>query len=384
MFNNLIEFIRTMPTEQKCREFIAEQRWGKDRVVCPYCQHEKAYVIEGGKRFKCASKACYKKFSVTVGTIMEASNIPLIKWLTGIYLVSAHKKGISSYQLGKDLGIAQKNSWFMLHRIREMLRVKENVKLDNIVEVDEVYMGGKVKNMSKTKRAIAREQGTNSHKTMVMGMVERGGNLKLIPVGNAATTTIVYPTIRENIDKDAVLITDSFGAYTGVGQEYAGHEVVNHSEQEYVRDSVFHTNTIEGAFSLFKRSIYGIYHQCSAKHLARYCDETMFRYNFRKAKDADRFRYSLTLVEGRLTWKALVNAPAEQKILIDERNVPAPTKTSGTKSGRPVYQILDGKIIAHFNTIRDAEKETGVKQAAISKVLRGKRITSGGYQWKYA
>lgn len=156
MFTNLIELIKSMPDEQTCRNYIAEQRWGKDRVVCPYCNNEKAYVIEGGKRYKCASKACYKKFSVTVGTIMEASNIPLVKWLTGIYLVSSHKKGISSYQLGRDLGIAQKNSWFMLHRIREMLRCKETVVLgeNNPVEVDEMFVGGSISNKHNSKRKL--------------------------------------------------------------------------------------------------------------------------------------------------------------------------------------------------------------------------------------
>jgi len=387
MFTNLIELIKSMPDEQTCRNYIAEQRWGKDRVVCPYCDNEKAYVIEGGKRYKCASKACYKKFSVTVGTIMEASNIPLVKWLTGIYLVSSHKKGISSYQLGRDLGIAQKNSWFMLHRIREMLRVKDNIKLDNIVEVDEVYIGGRVPNMSKSKRKKLRDSNSiNEHKTMVMGLLERGGNLKLIPIGNSNNLMAIQPTVKDNVDNDAVLITDSLSSYTGLVNHYAGHEVVNHSGQEYVRDGVIHTNSIEGAFSLLKRSIIGIYHQVTPKHLARYCDETMYRYNLRKMTDADRFKFTLTQVEGRLTWKALINTEdkRQKRVLINDSDLPTPTSKPGNRTGRPVYQIKDGEIIARYNSMKEAAEMTGLDRRLIYRVVCGKNITTGGFQWKYA
>ena len=176
MFTNLLELIKSMPDEATCRKYVAEQRWGKDRVVCPYCQNEKAYVIEGGKRYKCASKTCYSKFSVTVGTIMEASNIPLVKWLTAIYLVSAHKKGISSYQLGRDLSIAQKNSWFMLHRIREMLKGSLSRKLDNTVEADETYVGGSIKNKHiSVRKQYAETKNWLSNKTTVLAMIERNG-----------------------------------------------------------------------------------------------------------------------------------------------------------------------------------------------------------------
>jgi transposase-like protein len=381
MFTNLIELIKSMPDEKTCREYIAVQRWGKDRVVCPYCQHEKAYLIEGGKRYKCASKACYKKFSVTIGTIMEASNIPLVKWLTGIYLVSSHKKGISSYQLGRDLGIAQKNAWHMIHRIREMLRVKENVKLDNIVEIDEVYMGGKVGNMSKTKRKKLRDEGnTYNTKTMVIGMIERGGNLKLIPIGSSNNMSALQPLIRQNVDKDAVLITDSLGSYTGLNKDFAGHEVVNHTEHEYVRDEVFHTNSIEGAFSMLRRSIYGIYHQVTPKHLDRYCDETMFRYNFRKMTDANRFAYSLTNIEGRLTWNELVQENGTPINPMLQKNIP---DFNSKGKHRAIVQIKDGVVIGQFKSVAEAKRQTGINGAMIRRVLLGKRTSVHGYQWKY-
>ncbi len=136
MFNNLLELVKSMPTEEACRKYLADQRWQDGKAVCPYCNHSTCYVIEGGKRYKCGSRTCYKKFSVITGTVFEASNVPLTKWFMAIYLCTAHKKGISSYQLGKDISVSQKSAWFMLHRIREMMRVKAPVKLDNIVEID--------------------------------------------------------------------------------------------------------------------------------------------------------------------------------------------------------------------------------------------------------
>ena len=224
MFTNLRELILSMPDEKTCRDYIAKQRWQDGQAVCPYCGHNKTYVIEGGKRYKCGAKTCYKKFSITVGTIFEASNIPLVKWLTAVYLITAHKKGISSYQLAKDIGTSQKTSWFMLHRIREMLRIKENVKLDNVVEIDEVYIGGKVPNMSKSKRKKLRDEGnTYNTKSMVMGLLESGGALKLIPVHTSNNLQLMQGVLRENVSNQAQLITDSHAGYNGFNKTFASH-----------------------------------------------------------------------------------------------------------------------------------------------------------------
>lgn len=385
MFNNLRELVTSLPDEAACREYLSKQRWADGKPVCPHCGYGKCYVIEKGTKYKCGNPECYKKFSVKVGTIFEASNIPLTKWFMALYLCTAHKKGISSYQLGKDIGVSQKCAWFILHRIREMMRPKEDIKLDNIVEVDEVYMGGKVSNMSKKKRAQLREEGnTMTTKTMVLGMIERNGNLKLINIGKSNNVVAIVPTVRKNIDKDAVLVTDSMGAYTGLEKEFAGHEVVNHSENEYVRDSVIHTNTIEGAFSHFRRSIYGIYHFCTPKHLSRYCDETAFRYNLRKMKDNARFTYSLQNVTGRLKWKVLTDKSKDtpdNKMAITFN--PPEFKLNPKIYGRPVAQIKNGEIIALYNSLTEAEEKTGIKSQQISKVCRGLKKMTGGFQWKY-
>jgi hypothetical protein len=377
MFTNLRELIQSMPDENTCREYLVQQRWG-GKPLCPYCGCGKTYKIEKGKRYKCGSPDCYKKFSVTVGTVMEASNIPLVKWFTAIYLASAHKKGISSYQLGKDIGVSQKCAWFMLHRIREMMREKTSDKLDNIVEIDECWVGGKVKNMSNVKRSRLRtdNNGTIQNKTMVMGLIERGGNLKLITMGKEAGVTILQPVIKDNVDKDAVVITDSSTSYTGLANDYAGHEIVNHAGDEYVRD-IFYTNTIEGAFSMLKRSIIGIYHQVTPKHLSRYCDETMFRYNLRKMKDPQRFIYSLQNIEGRLKYKTLIAA----KSPIDpiKSTIPAHNYPKGS-----ILQIKGNTIIANYPTIQAAVNAVSGSYSPLWRVLKGRKKTHKGFEWKYA
>src|SRR5215213_4814482 len=157
MVKNLKDLMKKFEDEAKCREFLVQQRWN-GVPVCPKCGHTKVYNIENGKRFKCANNKCYNKFSVTVGTVFEASNIPLSTWFPAMYLIISHKKGISSIQLAKDLGVTQKTSWFMLHRIRESLKSKGSSLLSNVVEVDEVYIGGKVGNMSKTRRVAMRTE----------------------------------------------------------------------------------------------------------------------------------------------------------------------------------------------------------------------------------
>jgi len=313
MFTNLLELIKSMPDEQTCRNYIAEQRWGAGKVVCPYCEHNKAYVIEDGKRYKCTSKTCHKKFSVTVGTFMEASNIPLTKWLTGIYLVTAHKKGISSYQLGRDLGIAQKNSWFMLHRIREVLKPQYDGLMTGTIEADETYMARKYKSDFKGLPPEEVEYKLNSKtdgKGAVLGMVERStGTVRVLAFANNNRDNITQ-AVRANVEKGSKLHTDESYLYRALEQDYY-RETVVHGRKEWVRQSIVsgkvHTNNVENFWGVMKRGVHGIYHQISFKHLQAYCNEYAFRYNTRKIKDSDRFVLSLGNLHGRLTYKALIS-----------------------------------------------------------------------------
>lgn len=381
---NLKELFKEFSDEQKCIDFLVQQRWDGS-PVCPYCNSDKWYRIENGKRFKCGNKECYKKYSVTVGTIFQASNIPLTTWFPAIYLISSHKKGISSCQLARDLGITQKTAWFMLHRIRESLRDKECSFLKNTVEVDEVYLGGRMKNMSNKKRAALKENGYAylPHKTMIIGMVERGGQLRLEPSPNIQKNNI--PTIvYKNIDRTASLMTDGEGSYATIGRNYLAHDFVNHEANEYVRDGIIHTNTIEGAFGLLRRSIIGIYHKLSPKHLSRYCDEFQYRYNSKELKDGERFEVSLGYIEGRLSWKELTKDNGlPTKAVIQPKAIPINSKAGTRGKKNPVAQISNGEIIAVYPSIVEAEKATGIKQQNISKVVRGLRKTTSGYQWKY-
>lgn len=379
MFTNLRELIVSMPDEKQCRDYMAAQRWPNGKVICPYCGGSHIYNVKERDRYKCGNPDCYKKFSVTVGTVFEASKIPLVKWLTAVYLSSAHKKGISSYQLGRDIGVSQKSAWFMLHRIREMMRPKDNVKLDNIVEVDETFIGGIVGNMSKTRRAKLRTAagGTVQNKTMVVGLLERSGNLKLVALTKETGRDIVQPIVRTHVDNTAVLITDASNNYDNLNNEYAAHEIVNHSEQEYVRDKVIHTNSIEGAFSLLKRSIIGIYHSVTPKHLSRYCDETMYRYNTRHLHDASRFTLSIQRLEGRLKYKDLIQ-------VMDETGKPVGYIPAADWTKKAVLQIKDGVIINQFPTAKEAARASGFSMTGIYKCLRGQRKTAKGFTWKYA
>lgn len=299
-FNNLNEVIKYFSDEGRCQTMLEKMRWPDGRIICPYCGIRDAYRMGDCKLYKCREKKCGNKFSILVGTVLESTKLPLSKWMTAIYLITAHKKGISSCQLARDLDIGQKAGWFMLHRIREMLRDKANDPLSNVVEIDETYIGGKWANMSKKKRAKMVESGIDN-KVPVMGMVERGGNAKLTVIGKRT----FKEAVRENVDINAYIMTDEHNSYQGLEPEFASHSFINHSQGEFVRDDV-HTNSVEGFFSLFKRTVFGIYHQISPKHLQAYCHESVFRYNTRKVKDIERFIHSLKITNGRITYNQLI------------------------------------------------------------------------------
>lgn len=303
MVQNLKDLFAKFSDEQACRDFLVQQRWNGS-PVCPYCGSGKWYSIENRKRFKCGNSECYKKYSVTVGTVFHATNIPLTTWFPAMYIISAHKKGISSVQLAKDLGVTQKTAWFMNHRIRESLREKNSPLLSGMVEMDETFVGGKISNMNNKKRKALKGQSAGvSGKAPVFGMLERGGKLLLVQVPYA-TGEVLKPIIRKHLAAGSTMLTDGFGGYRYM-DEYT-HEAVSHDKGEYVRNN-FHTNSIEGFFSQLKRQIYGIHHFVSPKHLQRYCDESAYKYNSRDLKDGDRFCFVLSHLEGRLTYKHLVH-----------------------------------------------------------------------------
>jgi transposase-like protein len=309
MVKNLKDLFAKFKDESTCRSFLVQQRW-QGVPKCPYCGWDKSYNIENGKRFKCANNTCYKKYSVTVGTVFEASNIPLSTWFPAMYIIASHKKGISSVQLAKDLGVTQKTAWFMLHRIRESLKDTNPEMLSGIVEIDETFLSRKFGSeyVGLTPKQIKHRQSEfatkKQNKGAAMGMMQRDGKIVVRSFEDTKSAEGIKDIVTANVSPDAVLYSDEALHYRKALKDYT-RESVNHSKGEWVRGSV-HTNHVENFWSVMKRGIYGIYHQVSHKHLQAYCNEFSYRYNSRQLKDGDRFTLSLTHIEGRLTYKRLV------------------------------------------------------------------------------
>ena len=303
-FNSLYDMLQKFQTEKDCIDYLESLRWPRGKIVCPRCNsNRKIHRIGTRNIYKCAD--CKKQFSVRIGTIFEESHIPLKKWFMAIWFMSSHKKGISSCQLSKDIKVTQKTAWFMLHRIRRIAgKLNEGRELFDIIEVDDTYIGGKEKNKHSYKKT-GRTQGRSAKtKAIVFGLVDRSGTTKTFVVKNLQGKT-VNVIVRENISQKARLITDEYKGYQFQKIGY-NQERVNHAEKKYVMDDA-HTNTIESVWALLKRSVFGIYHHVSKKHLQKYLDEVASRFNTRSIKENFRVDSFLSNSEGlRLTYEGLL------------------------------------------------------------------------------
>ncbi len=303
-FKSFAQMLQALPDETSCREYLENIRWGGE-PECPHCgsktnEHYKLKVKgHFNGLYKC--KDCRKRFTVTVGTMFEGSHAPLRKWFIAMYIFNSHKKGISSIQLGKDLGLTQKTAWFMLHRIRNVFNYGMQEKLSGVIQADETFVGGKNKNRHADKKVQESQGRSVKDKTPVFGLLSDGQVTTAVVTDTKSTT--LKPIIQELVKEGSIVVTDEWLGYTGLSSTYQ-HEVLKHNADEFVRDG-FHTNSIEGFWSLLKRGIYGIYHQTSPKPLHRYCDEFAHRYNSRKLKDNERFDISLANIDRRLTYKEL-------------------------------------------------------------------------------
>ncbi len=305
---NLHSFYERFPNEESCREYLIKERFPNGKIVCPKCAtYNKIYNLKDGIRYKCGN--CKHIFTITVGTIFEASHVPLQKWFLAIYIISAHKKGVSSLQLHRDIGVTQKTAWFMLHRVRHLLAIRTKAQiLGGEVEIDEMYWGAKEKFMHVDKRAELKKKfkhGSSVNpftKIPIIGLVQRSGAVVTTPVISADAYT-AYDLIQEKVKDGSMIYTDQNRIYGELTKPYK-HEIIVH-QREYVRGRV-HTNTIEGYWSLLRRGIIGIYHYVSVKHLHRYCDEFQYRYNTRKLDDAERFRFTIRHTEARLKYETLI------------------------------------------------------------------------------
>lgn len=302
---NLIDFYNEFANEEKCADFLAKLRWG-DKIICQKCGviGVKVYKLASG-RLKCAE--CRATFTVRMGSVFEDSKIPLQKWFFAIYLCTSLKKGVSSIQLAKYLGVTQKTSWFMLQRIRYVFENGTFEKLKNQVEVDETYMGGRESNKHVSKQTKG-TQGFGSAKTKapVVGMVERGGNIHAVATTDTGKATLMS-LIRKHVAIDATVYTDEHRPYRNLPKIGYKHESVNHGVKESV-NGMASTNTAESFWSHLKRGVNGIYHHVSAKHLQRYCDEYSYRWNTKDMTDGERFQDWFTNLNGkRLTYKTLID-----------------------------------------------------------------------------
>lgn len=314
-FKTLVDLLKYFSDEQVCRNYLEAIRWGGN-IECPYedCKGGKVCKYSDGKRYKCSE--CNRQFSVRVGTIFEDSKISLSKWYAAIYLITSHKKGISSLQLHRDLGVTQKTAWYMLHRVRFSLGLETKPeKLSGVVEADETFIGGQEKNKHASKRTEGTQGRSHKTKVPVAGVVERGGNVRAKIVTNTGATNL-HRFVYENVATKSVLNTDEWYGYQGLHKLYE-HQIVKHNDKQYVSGTC-HTNTLEGYWSLVKRGCVGIYHSWSAKHLQKYLDEFTFRYNTRKFSENERFNAMLGNIASTLPYKQLIsNGKTENNIVLD-------------------------------------------------------------------
>ncbi|APV50230.1 IS1595 family transposase [Betaproteobacteria bacterium GR16-43] len=298
------------------REYLERLRW-PDGAVCPHCGSvsKDHYELNGSAHrpgvWKC--KDCREQFTVTVGTVFERSKVALNVWLQAVHLLCSSKKGMSTNQLHRTLGVTLKTAWFMAHRIREAMAPNGGGLLGGgggIVEVDETYIGN-VGDVRQPRKGSTSKRGPKLDKRAVVALVERGGEVRAFHVPNVTHATL--KTVLGQVSRDAHLMTDEATRYWNVGKEFAQHSSVNHGKKEYARGDVT-TNTVEGFFGIFKRGMVGTYHHVSEKHLQRYVNEFAFRYNNRTAagvNDQQRAENTLKQIAGkRLTYRRPIEAQA--------------------------------------------------------------------------
>jgi transposase-like protein len=290
---------------EKAREWLEAQRWPQG----PHCTHCGSFSVTGlsGRAhrpgvYQCND--CRQQFTVTTGSVMERSKIPLNKWLLAMHLMASSKKGYSAHQLHRTLGITYQSAWFLAHRIREAMANDKSGPLGGegkTVEIDETYFGDKDRVTKRTKRG----KSGHASKRAVVSLVERGGRSRTFHI-ERATVANVRDVIVRNVSRKSILHTDESKLYTGVGSEFSKHETVKHTAGEYVRGDV-HTNTVEGYFSIFKRGMRGVYQHCGEAHLHRYVAEFDFRYSNRSGlgvEDTERASKIISQAAGkRLTYR---------------------------------------------------------------------------------
>ena len=281
----LTDLTQMFSTDEQCRAILKKLRWPIG-IECIRCKSNRVFEVATQKKFECVD--CGYQFSVLTQTVFHDTHLPLETWFMAVLLLVEARKGMSANQMKRTLGISYKTAWYLCHRIRDAMSQAEKPMLDGTVEMDETYVGGRKRGR--------RYQGRKDHKECVIGIRQRGGDVRFFHAEDARMGTLAK-YIKENVSTDVdVIVTDDLPAYQkAVGAHK--HETVNHSAKEYVRFGTdIHTNTVENAFSLLKRGIIGSWHKISAKHLSAYLAEMEFRFNRRKNSDLfiDTLRHMIT------------------------------------------------------------------------------------------
>lgn len=299
-FTTLIELIKAFPDEQSCINHLENIIWDGGVPVSPFDPTSKVYKIKD--RYQC--KNTKKYFNVKHGTIFENSKISLINWFIAIFLISSNKKGISTYQLGKDLGLSQKSSWFLLQRIRNAM--KQEIELNGLIQVDETFVGGKNKNRHHDKKVEFSQGRSFKDKVPVLGILDSNNKVKCFVIPDTSAKSL-HPILEDNVQKESIIISDEWGGYNGIEKNFERY-IVDHSKKEYVNQNGFTTNGIENCWTHFKRMWVSTYSgRIAKKHLQKYADEFSFRYNTIPCELSDRFYLLLGQTKGRrLTYKNLI------------------------------------------------------------------------------
>jgi len=295
---------------ENCRKFMVELRWPNGKVTCPECGAEKVTWLAKQRVWKCYADHPTPRFSLKTGTIFEDSPIALEKWLPAVWMLLNCKNGISSWELHRAIGVTQKTAWFMLHRIRVAMEDKTFNKLSGEVEADETFIGGKVRNMHADRKRRAQQSGQKGDKTIVMGILERGGTVRTKVLANRKRHA-VEAQLREHVEPGAQLYTDALQSYAFINDEFA-HQVIDHAIS-YAEGAV-HTNGMENFWSCLKRTLGGTYVSVEPFHLKSYLDEQAFRFNNRNMDDLNRFVYGMRKCVG----KRLTYAELTGKTLVDQ------------------------------------------------------------------
>jgi transposase-like protein len=302
-FNSLFDLMDAFPDEQTCIDYLRSIRW-RDGEFCPHCGGNRIYHFSDRKTFKCGD--CRERFSIKVGTIFHDTKLPLRKWFMAIWMITNHPKGIASTTLAKDLKVTQKTAWHVLHRIRHAARTKSfNAPLKGPAEADTTFVGGKNKNKHASKRTPGFQGGAG--KAVVLGIVEREGELRAVHVPDAKGATL-QGEVAKHVEKGATVFSDKDRSFRGLHRDF-DHHFVNHQKGEYARqdgEHHVHTNTAESVWALLKRQIIGIHHWVSEKHLSKYVDEMSWRFNRRDMRVAPRMNDLFASVEGPLPYKVLI------------------------------------------------------------------------------